>query len=73
MEGFAALRGRVHIHDGDGRPHQRPDIREAPLRFSDLYARVWTVLGRSALGREVRLRRHAVRRRTPHRHALHGS
>ncbi|MEC7110784.1 MAG: hypothetical protein VXX03_01445 [Candidatus Thermoplasmatota archaeon] len=57
MEGFAALRGRVHIHDGDGRPHQRPDIREAPLRFSDLYARVWTVLGRSALGREVRLRR----------------
>ena len=57
MEGFAALRGRVHIHDRDGRPHQRLDIREAPLRFSDLYARVWTVLGRSALGREVRLRR----------------
>ena len=57
MEGFAALRGRVHIHDGERRLHQRPDIREAPLRFSDLYARVWTVLGRSALGREVRLRR----------------
>ena len=55
MEGFAALRGRVHIGDGDGRPAQRPDIREAPLRFRDLYARVWTVLGRSELGREVRL------------------
>ena len=57
MQGFAALRGRVHIHDGGGRPHQRPDIREGPLRFSDLFARVWTVLGRSALGREVRLQR----------------
>lgn len=57
MQGFAALRGRVHIHDGGGRQHQRPDIREGPLRFSDLFARVWTVLGRSALGREVRLQR----------------
>lgn len=55
MEGFAALRGRVHIRDGAGRREQRPDIRDAPLRIRDLYARVWTVLGRSAFGREVRL------------------
>jgi hypothetical protein len=55
MEGFAALRGRVHIRDGAGPREQRPDIRDAPLRIRDLYARVWTILGRSAFGREVRL------------------
>jgi hypothetical protein len=55
MEGFAALRGRVHIRDGAGRPEQRPDIRDAPLRIRDLYARVWTILGRAAFGRDVRL------------------
>ena len=55
MQGFAALRGRVHIRDGAGQREQRPDIRDAPLRIRDLYARVWTILGRSALGREVRL------------------
>lgn len=55
MEGFAALRGRVHIRDDGERPHQRPDIRETPLRIRDLYARVWTVLARCERGREVRL------------------
>ena len=55
MEGFAALRGRVHIRDGVGQREQRPDIRDAPLRIRNLYARVWTILGRSAFGREVRL------------------
>lgn len=55
IQGFANLRGRVHIRDDRREGHQRPDIRAAPLRIRDLYARVWTVLIRSDLGRDIRL------------------
>lgn len=55
IQGFANLRGRVHIRDGGGERRQRPDIREAPHRIRDLYARVWTILARSDMERDVRL------------------